>query len=244
MSVVLGDGLRGLSELPSGAVDLVLTDLPSGRTQAPFDVRVDLASFFRAALHAVAATGSIVIIADSFDFAHDVRQAGGEHFRYDLIWHKARATGFFAARHQPLRAHEFVLVFSPSWHSYYEAQMSQNHTPVHGNKKQGHHGANYGQQGQNVRKARAGATDRYPVSVLTTAVVGTTDPRRTHPQQKPLVLLEWIIRSYCPLRGLVCDPCAGSGSTLQAARNCNRRAIGWDHDPKFGLELHHARPDS
>jgi len=230
---LLGDGIEGMRSLLPGSVDLVLTDLPSGRTRAPCDTPVDLAALFLAAYLAVRESGAVVVVADSFDFAQQVRAAGGSLFRYDIIWSKTRATGFLNASKQPLRSHEFVLVFAAPGH-WYEPQMSEGHTPIHANTGQGGHGDNYGKQGR-VTKARAGATDRFPVSVLHTTVVGTTDPTRTHPQQKPPALLEWLVRSYCPPDGLVCDPCAGSGSTLRAAEACGRRGIGWDVSGVYGV---------
>jgi site-specific DNA-methyltransferase (adenine-specific) len=233
MLVMRGDGIEGLSTLTGNAA-LVLSDLPSGETRAEFDQPPDLGRLWPAIWGALKPNGVAVLMASNLRFAADLIESQPATFRYDLIWSKSRAGGFLNASHRPLRAHEFLLVFSRVL-GVYNPQMRTGLTPVHANAGRGSSGENYGRSGGDAAgRARAGATDRYPWSVLTFASPGTTDPRRVHPQQKPEDLMRWCVRTYSNAGDLVVDPFAGSGSTGHAALAERRRFIGWDLDPRFG----------
>jgi len=237
--VALGDGVDGLSSLTPGSVGLVLSDLPSGETQAQFDQRPNLDALWPAVWRALRVDGAAVLMASRIQFAAAVIASQPEYFRYDLIWHKSVASGFLNARRRPLRAHEFVLVFSRSQHTY-NPQMRTGLSPVHPHGANGRAGVtsgeNYGRTGYETAGAsRGGATDRYPWSVLQVPSVGQRDPRRRHPQQKPVDLLRWCVRTYSTPGELVVDPYAGSGVTGEAAVAEGRAFRGWDTDPRFGL---------
>lgn len=235
MIVQLGDGIREMERLKSGVARLVIADLPSGETQAAFDKPVSLSYFWAAVHHALKADGTTVILASSLRFAAQVVASNSAEFRYDLVWSKSAATGFLNARKRPLRAHEFVLVFGRRGASIYNPQMVEGASPIHAARRRANsQGENYNTTTR-VTESRAGATDRFPTSVLEFGSVGTSSRARRHPQQKPIGLLQWIIRTYSEPRSLVVDPCAGSGSTLEAAELEKRRAIGWDIDPRFGI---------
>jgi hypothetical protein len=238
--VELGDGLAGLRSLIPGSVGLVLSDLPSGETRAPFDRAPSLPEFWPAVWHALRGDGVAVLMASHIRFAASLIASQPDAFRCDLIWSKSIAVGFLNARHRPLKAHEFLLVFARKQGTYHP-QMTQGHRPVSTNGGRGALGStNYGTgqavdaEGHPRGVARAGATDRYPRSVLTFGSVGIRDNRRCHPQQKPVDLLQWCVRSYSNPGDLVVDPYAGSGSTGMAAALEGRRFRGWDSDSRFG----------
>lgn len=235
MNVELGGGIEGLWSLDSGSVDLLLSDLPSGETQAKFDKRADPAWLWPAVVHALRPYGSVVFMASSLRYASDLidrRPGGAPNYLYDLVWHKSIATGFLNVKRRPLRAHEFVLVFG-SPQSVYNIEMQEGASPIHAARRQGHGETNYGKS-TGKTNARAGATSRYPTSVLEFGCVGTSSKERVHPQQKPVPLLRWLIRTYSRPGDLVVDPFAGSGSTGVAAEAEGRRFRGWDSDPRFG----------
>jgi len=112
--------------------------------------------------------------------------------------------------------------------AYYHPVMSGGHAPQHEamNERRSLRGerALYGSVKQH--RSRAGATDRYPTTVLTFPVVNNDDPDRIHPTQKPIALLEHLIELYCPPKGWVLDNAMGSGSTVIAANNVGRHAVG------------------
>lgn len=236
--IELGDGLSGLRSLTRGSVGLVLSDLPSGETRAAWDVPPPFPEFWSAVWGALRPDGIAVLMASRIRFAADLIASQPDAFRYDLIWHKSIAGGFLNARHRPLRAHEFVLVFSRG-RGVYNPQMRQGLGPVHANAGRHSSGENYGPSGgDGAGRARTGATDRHPWSVLPFASIGTTDRARRHPQQKPESLLQWCIRTYSNPGDLVVDPYAGIGSTGRAAGREGRPFRGWDINPRYASNAH------
>ena len=247
----LGDGIAGLGSLVPGSVGLILSDLPSGETRAEFDCRADLTALWPAVWRSLRPDGLCVLMASSLAFASEVRASQPDAYRYERIWKKTMATGHLNAGRRPLRIHEYVLVFWRSGvHSpdddgsrsrshfgapVYIPQMTTGHGPVHKAHRTSH-GENYGAFSR-VTDSRAGATDRFPTSVLEFASVGTTSPVRTHPQQKPAALLADLILTYSRPGDLVADPYAGSGSTGIAAARCGRRAVMWDDCPRFASPI-------
>lgn len=243
--VWLGDGVAGLESVQPGIVGLVLSDLPSGETRADYDRPPDFARFWPAVWRALRPNGVAVVMASSLRFAADVLASQPRAFRYDVVWNKSIAVGFLNARHRPLRAHEFVLVFSRTAGTYHP-QRTHGHAPISTN---GESRAAYGSDNYGIRRtavapdrprpqggARTGATDRYPRSVLSFGSVGIRCRTRTHPQQKPEELLRWCVRTYSDPGDLVVDPYAGSGSAGRAALAEGRRFVGWDVNPRFGAE--------
>ena len=228
---ILGCGIEGMRGIYGDAA-LVLSDLPSGETEAAFDNPPDLASFWGATWQALRPDGVAVLMASNLRFASAVIASQPKAYRYDLIWHKTVATGFLNAKKRPLRAHEFVLVFTRK-RATYNVQMEQGFEPIHltnpgGAPKSENYGA------YRTLGLRSGATDRYPRSVLRFNSIGQRDKVRMHPQQKPEPLLRWLVRTYSNPGDLVLDPFAGSGSTGRAALAEGRRFIGWDSDVRFG----------
>lgn len=232
--MIHGCGIAGMASLDAGTVDLVLTDLPSGETEAWFDKPVNLPRFWAAAWHCLKPNGIAVVMAHSMRFAMSIVASEPKWFRYDLVWSKTIATGFMNSKLRPLRAHEFILVFSREVGTF-NPQMTETGVPINKNSTRGRdHGANYGPQASNAGIARAGATDRFPRSVISVPCLGVRNPVRVHPQQKPDELFRTLIRQYSNPGELVVDPCGGSGTTERAAADEGRRALCWDIDEKFG----------
>ena len=227
--IALSDGISGLLALEAGSAALVLSDLPSGATRATFDNPPDLSRLWPAVWQALRPDGVAVLMASSFRFAADLLDSQGDCFRCDLVWSKSLATGHLNASRAPLRAHEFILVFSRQVGTF-NPQRLQGASPIHAARR-AHNGENYGMSSRT--SSRAGATDRYPTSVLEFASVGTSSKERVHPQQKPVPLLRWLIRTYSNAEDLVVDPYAGSGSTGVAALAERRRFVGFDTCPRF-----------
>lgn len=232
----LGDGPTGLASLEPGSVDLVLSDLPSGETAAPFDKKADIAALWPAIWHALKPNGIAVLMASSLRFAMEVIASEPKAFRYDLVWRKSLATGFYNSGSRQLRAHEFVLVFSRKPGTY-NLQLTPGRLPISANRaKDGSNlrpskSPNYGEVTK-ASRSRAGETDRFPVSVLEFPSV-CQNKGRIHPQQKPEGLLAYLVRTYSNPGELVADPYSGSGSTGRAAETEWRRFVGWELEQKF-----------
>lgn len=221
MSVIVGDCLEVMPMLEAGSVDLVLSDLPYGKTQNWWDAVIPIDTMFRELNRVTKQTAAIVLMAAQ-PFASDLIYANRKHFRYDLIWRKNKPTGFLNAKKQPLRNHEHILVFYRS-QPFFEPQMTSGHKPVH-SAVQASHGKNYGRKTRSV--VSGGSTERYPTSVIDMPIINNDDPDKRHPTQKPVALMEWLIRSYSRPGDVVLDPAMGSGTTGVAARNLDRNFIG------------------
>lgn len=230
--VILGDGIDGLLSLGEGSAGLVLTDLPSGRTRAKFDSKIDLVRFWPAAWHCLRPGGVVVVMASCLPFAAEVYGSQPAHYKRDLVWKKSLATGHLNSGRSPLVSHEFVMVLSRRSDHVYHPQMLETGRPVHRCRRTSS-GENYNSDSR-VTTSRAGATDRFPTTVLEFGSVGTRSRDRVHPQQKPVDLMRWLVLTYSDPGDLVVDPCAGSGSSGRAALSAGRRFLGWDACPRFG----------
>lgn len=219
--IVHGDGLAGLSGLPSGSVSLIVNDPPWGQTRAAWDrpLRWDL--WWEAIDHALAADGVLVVFA-SIRLACAIIPIARRPFLYDLVWKKNRASGHLNARKAPLRAHESVLVFGSM---RYTPQYTYGHKPMNAATRISKSEI-YGRE--SVTSSNAGQTHRYQTSVLEIDSVANDTDARIHSTQKPVDLLRWLVRSYSVPGELVADPTCGSGSLVQAARLEGRDAIGWE----------------
>lgn len=232
------DGLDALLSL-AGTVDAVITDPPSGKTQAWFDKKPNLELFWAAVWTALKPGGVAVVMASSFDFAAELREKARARICYDLVWFKSAASGFLNARRRELRAHEFVLVCSRGQPTY-NPQLVGGHEPIRPNRAKmkpsaaPRGGANYGKA--KGTPSRIGKTDRFPISVLCFPCVGTSSKDRVHPQQKPSELAQYLVRTYSNPGDLVVDPFAGSGVFVRTALEEGRRGLGfdayWPKDPR------------
>lgn len=154
-----------------------------------------------------------------------------EMLRYEWIWEKTQATGFLNANKMPLKAHENILVFYKKLPTY-NPQKTQGHTPIHSYTKYISTQNNtelYGEMKEEI--SGGGETDRFPRSVQIFA--SDKQKEHLHPTQKPVALLEYLIKTYTNENETVLDNCMGSGSTGVACLNTNRNFIGIEKDDKY-----------
>ena len=155
-----------------------------------------------------------------------------DNFKYEWIWEKTQATNFLNAKKQPLKAHENIAVFYKKQCKYFP-QKTSGHSPIHyANKKASVHNQHnvYGKVSKDCL-SNVGCTDRYPRSVVTFK----TDKQSNylHPTQKPVALLEYLIKTYTNEGDLILDFCAGSGSLGEACMNTNRRCVLIEKEEKY-----------
>lgn len=222
-----GDCIDVMAGLAAGSVDLVLSDVPYGQTQNAWDKPIPFAPMWEQ-LHRVTKPTAAVILMAAQPFASRLICSNERDFRYDLIWHKNKPTGFLNAKKQPLRIHEHILVFYRK-PPFYEPQMTTGHKP--GNyARQVKHSANYGAQ---TPTEYGGSTERYPTSVIPIPIINNDDPEKQHPTQKPVDLMSWLIRSYSAPGEMVLDIAAGSGTTAIAAIREGRRCVCIESNPEY-----------
>ena len=226
-----GDCLDLLADLDEGSVGFAFCDLPYGLTANRWDVPIDLTRFWPLLRRACSARAAMVFTCVQ-PFTAELLLSNRSEFRFEMIWKKNVATGFYNARKRPLRIHENILVF---WreHPVYYPQKTAGHkrakvTPSKRAQRRG--STTYGDA---IKTKPYDSTERYPTTVLELAGVEQHDPARWHATQKPEGLPGYFIRTFTDPGVLVLDPSAGSGSTLLAAKGLDRRSVGFELNPEF-----------
>lgn len=214
-----GDCLEVLPTLADASIDLVLADPPYGVTRNAWDSQIDLLRLWPQLLR-VAKPAAAIVLCAAPPFDKQLAMSMMQHYRYDWVWEKGNATGHLNAKRQPLRAHEYLLVFYRQPPTY-NPQKTTGHSPVNRFYTR-HSGSNYGSA--EVATAGGGSTDRYPRSVLRFSSDKQTDHR--HPTQKPLALMCYMVRTYSNPGDTVLDFCAGSGTVGRACEAEGRKFVG------------------
>ena len=207
-------------------VDAIIADIPSGIHNNKFDEVIPFDDMWDCLTKLVKPKGNIVLFAGGL-FTYKLALSNTKLFRYELIWKKSKCGSPFTAKYMPLKKHENILIFGKSA-AYYEPQMEKGkpykrkYTPNKVN--------NLGFGIKGVQTDNKGT--RHPTTIL-------DFPRKwrrqdqLHPTQKPVELMEFLVKSYCPENGLVLDFTMGSGSTGVACRNTNRNFIGIEIDENY-----------
>ncbi len=222
--LILGDCLQVMPTLESGSIDMVLTDLPYGTTQSPWDSIIPFEPMWREFERLC--KGPILLFA-SQPFAAALVMSNPRAFRHEWIWEKNKASGHLNAKRRPLLAHESVLVFGNA--ALYQPQMTAGHRPMNA-YRQTSNGSCYG---STKRPSGGGSTLRYPRSVQRFPIVNNDDPQKAHPNQKPTAWLEYLICTYSLEGATVLDATMGAGSTGVACANTGRGFVGIERDETF-----------
>lgn len=226
IQIFCGDYRDVIPGIKRSHVGLLLTDPPYGTTQLEWDDPIDWPSFWVEA-HRVCRLSAPMVLFSAGHFTNHLINSNRKFYRYELIWEKTMAVGFLDANRRPLRAHENINVFIRKYKgSVYHPQMIVGR--MHKRGQAGSNARHY----NTARKTPGTVTSKfYPRSVL--HFNNARGSRSLHPTQKPLDLIEWLIRTYSNRMGLVFDPFLGSGTTLVAAQKLRRRAIGVEREEKY-----------
>ena len=227
-----GDCLEIMKSIPEGSIDMVLCDLPYGMTSNKWDSIIPLP--FLWSEYRRVCKGAIVLTA-SQPFTSAVVMSNAKDYCYAWYWIKPRPTGFQNAKKQPLRAVEEILVFGTP--KYFPQDLIRINKVCKNSKSAG---------GGNVRGDIAASTNKgslrtpgseyiqeftgYPRNVLG---FGLDEGQKIHPTQKPVALMEYLIKTYTNEGDTVLDNCMGSGTTGVAAKRLNRNFIGIELDQKY-----------
>ena len=230
-SLLKGDCLQLMKNIPSKSIDMILCDLPYGVTQNVHDIKIPFGDLWEEYERIIKDNGVIALFGQG-KFYVELVSSNMKLFRYDLVWNKKLISGFLNSNRQPLRQHEQIAIFykkQPTFHP----QFHQGN-PLHGKgtsykHKEGKNN-NYGKFNA-IEDTRKGSTEKYPTSILEFA---KEHPSQTqHPTQKPVKLLEYLIKTYTNEGDVVLDNCMGSGSTGIACKNTGRHFIGMEIDDEY-----------
>lgn len=228
IELIKGDCLEKMKDIPNKSIDMILCDLPYGTTRNKWDSVLSLDELWEQYNRIIKDNGAIVLFAQT-PFDKVLGCSNLKMLRYEWIWEKTSATGYLNAKKMPMKAHENILVFYKKLPTYNPQKTTGHKRKV---SKAEHKidcvkTTNYGEHGLTTYDS----TERYPRSVQ----VFKTDKQKAalHPTQKPVELLEWLIKTYTNEDETVLDNCMGSGSTAIACVNTNRSFIGIELTEKY-----------
>jgi len=236
----LGDCLEVMKRIPDGSIDAIICDLPYGTTQNKWDSVIPLDLMWSEYERIIKTNGAIVLFSDSI-FTAKLMLSNEKLFRYELVWDKVMASGFLNANRMPMRRHENILLFYKKLPTY-NKQMKARSKDVHsvGNKE------NYTKDQGKVGKSNYGEIKNKKINEIKYFNLKNPDSileftkgnnrgkyKKLHPTQKPLDLLEWLVKTYTNENDTILDNTMGSGSTLVACKNLNRNGIGIEKDPQY-----------
>lgn len=231
MSVELfkGDCLELLKQIKDESIDLVIADLPYGMTDNKWDSVIPLAPLFEQYQRIIKPHGAVLLFGMGKFGAQLIMNAPAKMpYRYDWIWEKTKPVGFLLSHHMPLRAHENVYVFYKHL-PIYNPQMRMGFKP-YVNKSGNTPSANY-HKTSGVFHSSISHGERYPIDVIKFS--STNHNKNDHPTQKPVDLLQYLIKTYTDEGMTVLDNTMGSGSTGVAAVSLNRNFIGMELDEDY-----------
>lgn len=216
------------------SIDAVICDLPYGTTKCKWDSVLDLNKLWEQYKRILKENGVVILFAQT-PFDKVLGCSNLEWLKYEWIWEKTQATGFFNAKKMPMKAHENILVFYKNSTKFYP-QKTQGHKPINSYTKKAevcNKNEIYGKVKKDV--SGGGETDRYPRSVQ----VFASDKQKNkldgtlHPTQKPLALLEMLVKSYTDENDMILDNTCGSGTTNLACFKLNRKSIGIEKEKRY-----------
>jgi site-specific DNA-methyltransferase (adenine-specific) len=219
-----------MNDIPDCSIDMVLCDLPYGTTHNKWDAVIPFDILWEQYDRIVKETTPVVLFAQGLFYA-DLVESNRKNFRYDLVWNKVLKTGFLNANVMPLRVHEQIAVFYKSKPIYnpQKTKGNPNHSKGSAVFEKGMTNNNYGKY---VPVECDTDNDmKYPDSILTFSKQHPSVS--VHPTQKPVELLEYLIKTYTNEGDTVLDNTMGCGSTGVACVNTNRNFIGIEKDEKY-----------
>jgi len=223
MQLINGECLEEMKNIPDGSVDMVLTDPPYGTTACKWDSIIPLEPMWEQLKRVIKPNGAIVMTA-SQPFTTTLITSNMKMFKYCWVWEKPKGTGHLNAKKQPLRNSEDIIVFYMEQATYNPQMVSGTPYPSKSGK------AEYEGYGSDTREGNANRGTRYPKTVqrFPSNMRGSV-----HPTQKPVALMEYLIKTYTNESETVLDFTMGSGTTGVACANLNRNFIGIELDEAY-----------
>jgi len=237
INLLHGDCLLEMPKIPSKSVDLILADVPYGTTACKWDTIIPFEPMWKE-LKRIRKDNAAIVLFGSEPFSSHLRMSNIKEFKYDWIWKKSKPNGWQHAKNRPMRCTENISVFSaaPMGHIDKLKEKRMRYNPQ-GIKSAGlkkitavAHGNSMGARPNQIGREYEAFTG-FPHEVLEYQnVIGKS---AIHPTQKPVSLLEYLIKTYTLEGETVLDFTMGSGSTGIAAKNLNRKFIGIEQDEKY-----------
>ena len=226
MMLHLGDCLDVMRDIPDGSVDMVCTDPPYGTTACKWDSVIPFEPMWAQLKRITKPNGAIVLMA-SQPFTSALVMSNVKMFKYCWVWDKRRPSNPMLAKKQTLKIHEDVCVFYGAFGTYNPQGVTATDGKPRGGTNPSKTELGFG---AGVKPGYKQTHTNYPKSIL---VFGTDNGKNVHPTQKPVALMDYLIRTYTNAGETVLDFTMGSGTTGVAAANTGRRFIGIEMDPEY-----------
>tara|TARA_B100000131_G_scaffold168561_1_gene162934 strand:+ start:1266 stop:2018 length:753 start_codon:yes stop_codon:yes gene_type:complete len=228
-----GDCLELMKEIPDESIDFICCDPPYGTTSIKWDSVLDFNKMWEQYDRIIKPKG-VMCLFGSQPFSAQLICSKLEWFRYELVWNKNKCGSPGLAKKRPMKTHENILIFYKNAGGTYNPQMTEGKPFKRKSKnKEGYVGKkNDHGYGLKPRKEFENKGTRYPKSILNISR-NFSAQQQVHPTQKPVPLMEWLIKTYSNEGEIVLDNCMGSGSTGVAAVRLNRKFIGMEYDDQY-----------
>ncbi len=222
---MMGDTLERMQEIPDSSVDMILCDLPYGTTACKWDTVIPFEPLWEAYRRVTKKNAAIVLTA-SQPFTSVLTCSNIAGYKHRWVWDKVKPGSGLRAKYEPLRSVEDVLVFCDGKLNYFPQKTPKKHRAE---KKNDSNGETFG--GARVERYHDNGGEGFPKEIITISNANQTN--RVHPTQKPVALMEYLIKTYTNPGELVLDNTMGSGTTGVACMNTGRRFIGIERDPEY-----------
>ena len=226
MKLYNDDCLSILPNQKDKSINLILTDPPYGTTACKWDSIIPFEPMWKELKRIIKDNGCVVLFG-SEPFSSFLRTSNIKWFKYDWIWQKEQGSGFGNSKRQPLRNIEIISIFYKN-QCLYNPQKSKG-KPYETKSKSGNHKGSVYENGGLNSIITINKGDRFPLQLLKF----NRDKNKIHPTQKPVALLEYLIKTYTNENDTVLDFTMGSGSTGVACKNLSREFIGIELDKKY-----------
>ena len=223
MKLLNGDCLEKLKELEPKSVDLVFCDLPYGQTNCEWDNKINLTDLWKE-LKRISKPTTPFFFTCSTKFGYELIKSNEKWFKYDLVWEKSAPCGFLSAKKMPMRKHEMIYVFYNKSPLYDISSHKHKYVKI---KKPYKAGADH-LYGDNKEREEYSYDPPLPTSVLP-----FKNEKGKHRTQKPITMMNWILKYYSKENDVVLDPTMGSGSMGVACKEMNRDFIGIELDEEI-----------
>ena len=234
MKLYKGDCLEVMKSIPSGSIDAIITDPPYGITACKWDSVIDFGLMWKQLNRIIKPNGAIVLFG-SEPFSSALRMSNIKNYKYDWIWEKQQGANFANVNYQPFRVSETISVFG-DFATSFNRKKPKNYNPqktdgkpyscIAGKSK--HDTLNKGSARNGGFKTNSDGK-RHPRNIIKFL----HDRNKQHPTQKPVLLMEYLIKTYTNENETVLDFTMGSGTTGVAAKNLNRDFIGIEMDEGY-----------
>jgi len=237
----LGDCLEVMKTIEDNSIDAIITDLPYGTTACKWDSVIDFDLMWEQLNRIIKPNGAIVLFG-SEPFSSVLRMSNIKNYKYDWIWDKQIASGHLNVKIMPMKQHEIISVFS-NGKSTYNRQFGEKELKDQRPNKYKRLQERNEIRGLTIEKSKvygkktiAYAEDNDDTKVNPKSILSYKKPikkENVHPTQKPVDLMEYLIKTYTQENETVLDFTMGSGSTMVACKNLNRNGIGIEKEEKY-----------